>query len=80
MEKFQNSIKKNLSCGEISEFYKEKEKVRMWRKMTNIRYAYRIASLSTILGFSIDFLVQVLIHLIEPFLEHSNKIMSYKKA
>ena len=32
VEKFQNSIKKNLSCGEISEFYKEKEKVRMWRK------------------------------------------------
>ena len=23
---------KNLSCGEISEFYKEKEKVHMWRK------------------------------------------------
>jgi len=32
VEKFQNSIKKNLSCGEISEFYKECPKVRMWRK------------------------------------------------
>jgi len=32
VEKFQNSIKKNLSCGEISEFYKEKEKAHMWRK------------------------------------------------
>ena len=32
VEKFQNSIKKNLSCGEISEFYKECPKVRMWGK------------------------------------------------
>ena len=40
---FQNSIKKNLSGGEISEFYKECPKVRMWRKNDKYQVCSKVA-------------------------------------